>query len=662
MYNPRQLILNEWLELETISAPPKSIICYISGKVKKATPEEYVRQDIAKRLIEELGYDKRDMEVDFPITIGAREGKVDIAVFLEGEKHLPDRVHIVVEAAPPGTKPSDPQHGVDQLKSYMAALPNCRYGLWSNGEEELCFEKILMQGRFEFKSIAEIPPRGIDLKDYEKLDYSLLRPATNLKPIFKRCHNYIHANQGFPKDKAFEEFLKIIFTKVHDERWSKRIQFYVTDEEMNTEEGRRRLYERISKIFENVKKHYPHIFERDEKIELNPTVLAYIVSQLQHYFLSLTDADVKGEAYEEIVGPNLRGDRGEFFTPRNVCKAAVEVVFFTFPREEWSSLKVIDPACGTGGFLIAVINFLRNHLLEKELKRSSSELEAVRTAEEKLKDYCEKFLYAIDINPLLAKATQMNEVMHGNGSGNVYALNALTPPSAWPPEARALRENFGRFDIVFTNPPFGSKLPIDDPEILRQYDLGYEWKKFMENKFERTNKLRARVPPEQLFIERCIQLLRPGGRMAIVVPDAILNSPGLDFIRYWILTHSKIIAVFDLPQETFLPSVGTKTSLLVLEKRHEPIDLDLLSKIDEEFFAPVIKRVGHDRRGAPVYAKTSNGKVLYRLTERKVIKLDQGIRKYVEEKVPEPVLDDELPLYVDLFKRWYYERQQIAGR
>jgi dTDP-D-glucose 4,6-dehydratase len=102
--------------------------------------------------------------------------------------------------------------------------------------------------------------------------------------------------------------------------------------------------------------------------------------------------------------------------------------------------------------------------------------------------------------------------------------------------------------------------------------------------------------------------------------------------------------------------------LLVLEKRHEPIDLDLLSKIDEEFFAPVIKRVGHDRRGAPVYAKTSNGKVLYRLTERKVIKLDQGIRKYVEEKVPEPVLDDELPLYVDLFKRWYYERQQIAGR
>jgi type I restriction enzyme M protein len=649
----KQPTLNEWLEVgAVVTAPPDELICHITKRPRKATPEERVRQGIAKRLIEELGYDERDMDVDFSITIGSREGEIDIVVFFEGKEHSPQNIYIVVEAAPPNIGPSDPRHGVGQLMSYMAALANCRYGLWSNGIEEQCYEKVLVEGRFEFKPIPHIPPRGVDLKDYEKLDFSLLRPAVDLKPIFKRCHDYIHANQGLPKDKAFEEFLKVIFCKVHDERWSRRIRFFATEEETSTAEGKRRLYEKISRLFDEVKAQFRHIFKPDEKIELNPDVLAYIVSQLQYYSLMLTDTDVKGEAYEEIVGPNLRGDRGEFFTPRNVCKAAVEIVFFTFPKEEWTSLKIIDPACGTGGFLIAVINFLRKYLQEEELKRWESESEALYHAEEKLKEYCERFLFAIDINPLLAKATQMNEVMHGNGSGNVYALNSLTPPSQWPP---VLRDAFGTFDVVFTNPPFGSRLPIDDPNILREYDLGYEWIKLKKNKFDRTNRLRARVPPEQLFIERCLQLLRPGGRMAIVVPDAILNDPGLEFIRYWILTRAKIIANLDLPQETFLPSVGTKTSLLVLEKRREPADLDSIA--DEEFFAPVIKKVGHDRRGAPLYRRTQEGDVIHQKVKRRVIKLEKGARRLVEEVSFEPVLDDELPAFVELFKRWYGERR-----
>jgi type I restriction enzyme M protein len=655
-----QQTLNRWLGIKSIvTSPPTKLICRITGREKKATPEERVLQEIAKRLIEELGYDKKDIKRDLRITIGSREGWLDIAIFFEGKEHSSENVYIAVEAAPPEIKPTDPQHGVEQLKSYMAALPNCRYGLWSNGLEEQCYEKVLVEGRYEFKPIPDIPPRGMDLKDYEKLDISLLRPAISLKPIFKRCHNYIHANQGLPKDKAFQEFLKVIFCKVHDERWSRRIRFFVTEEELRSEEGKKRLYERVSNLFDEVKRKFPHIFKPDEKIELNSDVLAYIVSQFQYYSLLLTDTDVKGEAYEEIVGPNLRGDRGEFFTPRNVCKVAVEIVFSTFPKEKWTSLKIIDPACGTGGFLIATINFLRKHLQEEELKRWGSESEALYHAEGKLKEFCEKCLFAIDINPLLARATQMNEVMHGNGSGNVYAHNSLTPSDKWPP---VLRDAFGTFDVVLTNPPFGSKLPIDDPSILRQYDLGYEWKKLGKNKFEKTNKLRTRVPPEQLFIERCLQLLRPRGRMAIVIPDAILNDPGLEFIRYWMLTNAKIIANFDLPPETFLPSVGTKTSLLVLEKRDEPIDLDEPSVANEEFFAPIVKRVGHDRRGVPLYRRSPDGEIMYQEVRKKVIRLERGTRKIIEELSLEPVLDDELPMYVELFKRWYYEQQQITSR
>jgi type I restriction enzyme M protein len=180
------------------------------------------------------------------------------------------------------------------------------------------------------------------------------------------------------------------------------------------------------------------------------------------------------------------------------------------------------------------------------------------------------------------------------------------------------------------------------------------WKKVGKNEFEMTEDIRASAPPEQLFIERCVQLLRPGGRVAIVVPDAILNNPGLEFIRHWLLTHTRVIADLDLPPETFLPSVGTKTSLLLLERRREPVRLELAA--DEEFFAPVIGRVGHDRRGVPLYHKTPEGRVVYHEVRRRVIKLEGGVRRLVEEVAPEPMPDDELPTFVELFKRWYIER------
>jgi type I restriction enzyme M protein len=639
------------LDAGATTVPRGYLICRITKKLRKATPEEHVLQALARRLIEELGYDVRDMVTRYRITIGSKTGIVDIAVFFEGREHSPLNVYVAVEAASPDTKPSDPEHGVEQLKSYMSALPNCRYGIWSNSLDEECYEKVRVGELFDFRRISNIPPRGVSPEEYERLDISYLRPAVNLKPVFKRCHNYIHANQGLPKDKAFEEFLKVIFCKVHDERWSRRVRFFITGEEAGTREGGRRVYERVSGLFEEVKAQFRHIFKPDERIELSQDVLAYVVGQLQHYSLMLTDTDVKGEAYEEVVGPNLRGDRGEFFTPRNVCKAAVEMVFSTFPVERWVSLKVIDPACGTGGFLIAAINFLRRHLLEVELRRWGSEQVALHEVEKKLKEYCERFLFAVDINPLLAKATQMNEVMHGNGSGNVYALNSLTSPEQWPSQ---LRDMFGSFDAVFTNPPFGSKLPVNDKAILEQYDLGHVWKKVGRNEFEMTEDIRASAPPEQLFIERCVQLLRPGGRVAIVVPDAILNNPGLEFIRYWLLTHTRVIADLDLPPETFLPSVGTKTSLLILERRCEPVRLELVA--DEEFFAPVITSVGHDRRGAPSYLKTPEGRVVYHEVRRRVIRVEGGVRRLVEEAALEPLPDDELPTSVEFFKRWYNER------
>ena len=194
----------------------------------------------------------------------------------------------------------------------MSACINCKHGLWV-GSEVTVFEKVKNKtGKYEFVEAADIPREGVPQSN---LTFDLLVPATDgLRDVFKRCHNYIHTNQGISKDQAFHEFLKLIFCKVHDERESYELEFYITNEEKRSEIGQRKLKKRINCLFHDVKETYDYIFEPQEKIQLDKRVLAYIVGELQKYTLIGTESDYKGEAYEEIVGSNLRGDKGEFFT------------------------------------------------------------------------------------------------------------------------------------------------------------------------------------------------------------------------------------------------------------------------------------------------------------------------------------------------------------
>jgi len=179
-----------------------------------------------------------------------------------------------------------------------------------------------------------------------------LIPAVSLRDVFRRSHNYIYANQGLPKDQAFHELLKLIFCKVHDEQTTEHeMLFDVASDEQRSEMGQRRLCARIGELFNRVKERHPYIFDPNDRMRLDNRVLAYIVSELRRYSLLQTTTDIKGEAYQEIVRANLRGARGEFFTPPNICQMAVEAVVMTYPQDRWLSLKVLDPACGTGGFL-----------------------------------------------------------------------------------------------------------------------------------------------------------------------------------------------------------------------------------------------------------------------------------------------------------------------
>ena len=315
--------------------------------------------------MDEYGYDVADMAVEFSIKMGTQRKRADIVVFKPGGSRRQDTVVVIVEAKREGVSPKDKAEGVDQLKSYMSACSSCRFGLWV-GSEKLAYEK---SEAGELDDTTDIPRFGDAQPQPPR--FHELTPATDLKASLRRCHNYIYVNQGFQKAEAFHELQKLIFCKVLDENeLVDQLRFFVRGEERKSIAGQRRLRdERIAPLFEEVKERYPYIFEPEDRIKLNLKVLAYIVLELQRYSLINTQADVKGQAYEELVGANLRGDRDEFFTPRNVCDMTVRMVLSLHSNRKIASLKVLDCCCGTGGSLVAVVNQLRQKVAGFEQAR-----------------------------------------------------------------------------------------------------------------------------------------------------------------------------------------------------------------------------------------------------------------------------------------------------
>ena len=436
--------------------PPGKIKCFITGKLRKDTAEERVRQDVARSLVEEYGYDKSDIDIEFSIKMGRAKKRADIVIFSENEEHTQENIYLIVEVKTEDVKPSDRKEGAEQLESYIAASLNSAFALWV-GNERLAFKVVEEKGKRVLTQIPDVPKRGEST--IPKPIRGTLVPAVNLKQVFKRVHNYIYANQGFQKDKAFEELQKLIFIKVYDEQYTPTLHFYILPGE-DISEVRRRL----TKVFKKVQERYKYIFKGNEVIELNDTVLSYVVSELQRFSLVDTATDVKGEAYEEIVGPNLRGDRGEFFTARNVCSMVVEMLFSAFNEERLTSpggMKILDPAVGTGGFLIAGIQKIKQLFLKRGVKYDQ--------LRDLVRDVANTNFFGVDFNPFLVKVAQMNMVMHGDGSSNIVNANSLEAASNWNDEAKK-KVHFGDFDIVVTNPPFGTKAVIDNREILARFE------------------------------------------------------------------------------------------------------------------------------------------------------------------------------------------------
>jgi type I restriction enzyme M protein len=550
--------------------------------------------------------------------------------------------------------PEEAKEEFGLLCAAMSESPNCKYGLWTNGLELFFFEKEVTRFDVKFNSIGDWPPADETVGTRDVASTARMRRAEPemLKTAFRRCHNFIHGNEGMSKDVAFWQFLYLIFCKMYDERQGHDLRrFWAGPTEQFNDAGRREVKKRILPLFEDVKKKYKSIFRGNEEITLSDRALAFMVSELAKYDFGRTDVDAKGAAYQEIVGANLRGDRGQYFTPRGAIKLMVQMLD-PKPNE-----RVLDPACGTGGFLVATIA----HILGQYKAQTDSggeDTADVLWAGNCVRDFVEANLFGCDFDPALVRATTMNLMMAAGSRGNVFHLDSLAFPTGYLDGLKEAKDKIplASIHVLMTNPPFGSDIPITDPAILDKYDLAAKWDRNDQGEIVRGMGYQSAVAPEVLFIQRAVEWLKPGGRMGIVLPDGILGNPGDEHIRQWILRYCWVLASVDLPVETFIveANVNILTSLLFLKKKTqtEIQAEDLGKKVDYPVFMAVAEKVGYDRRGVPLYERTPDGEeILEEVEDSERIRIHGKlvVRTLRRKK---KILDNDLPKIADAYREF----------
>ena len=613
---------------EEIVLNDDELICVLTGDRKKANPKEQMLQSVILQMNEEYGFEMADMKRDYAFSYEDEEGKkkrmnVDLAIFRAGAAKEPENLERICIVCDTKVKSSDAKKGVEASLNNALRASSCDFGLWTNGDE-LHFSQRIEDaiGNEKIVDIADFPAIGESIDDMERMgDRAQPRKPANdsLIRTFKRCHDYLYGNEGRKKD-AFWELLNLIFCKIYDEKRrylcaerneTYRRQFWVGVKESNTPEGQAAVAKRIKAIFEQLKTDaiFSEVFSGNEQISLSDKGIAYVASEIAKYSFLDATVDVKGTAYETIVSNTLKQEAGQFFTPRNVIKCMVEMLNPTV------NSRVLDPACGSGGFIVMVLDHVRRQITKNmypELSGALLEAKANSDAvNDKVRAYAENMIFGFDFDPDLKKAAKMNMVMAGDGHSNIYNINSLEYPNGSLPDVPKVtasvaksveqkgdlkdcdnsyaQENaFGKFDCIFTNPPFGSKVEVAST-IAENYEL------------------KAFTAPEVLFIEQCYNFLKPGGKMGIVLPDGILGNPNTEVVRKWILEHFKLLASVDLPVETFLPQVGVQASLLFLQKKTALERLvDPNSEMYDVFMA-IAEKVGKDRRGNVIYEKDDDG-------------------------------------------------------
>lgn len=579
----RQQYAEDMVE-EQIQPKEGYIIDFISGQQVKATQEEVeATQVYSKILVEDYGYLKSQIQTrpQFRVKASPSDSEykypVDIVVFKTKEKKR-GQEYIVVECKKPTR-----EDGIEQLKLYLK-FSEAELGVWFNGENTHYIRKVIKDGRIIFdENLLNIPANGQRLEDIGKFKKENLKPTHNLKQKFISIRNYLAGNAvGTTRDEEYaRQIINIILCKLYDEKYTKPNEILTF--RAGIDENPKDIKKRITDRFKEAKRIYKDVLDESDNITLDEKSLAYIVGELQPYSLMTAQRDVVGDAFEVFIHRALKGGQGQYFTPKNIVLAAIKIL------DPGCDDKIIDPACGSGGFLIEGLKYLHKKIerLGKELNWPDEMINEEKISKANI-NFC-----GIEKDTFLSKVVKAYMILMGDGKSGIFCEDSLNDPKDWNAKTRS-RIQLGGFDVLLANPPFGAKIPVKGERKLSQYALGHKWK--FDKKAKRwikTDKIKDSEAPQILFLDRCLDLVNEGGKLAIVVPDGVLCNPTDGYIVQELLGKAELIGLLDLPMSSFLPYTPTKTHIVFLKKTSNP-------RNDYQFFMSYAKTCGHDKRGREI--------------------------------------------------------------
>lgn len=581
-------------------------------------PEEEVRQKYIARLVESYGYSYDQMEQEMQVTNSQRgqgAARADIVIWKNAKDKVEKKYPLIVvecKAESISIRKEDYYQGMN-----YASWAHADFFVTTNLKETRIFKVVKGQMPDSLDEIADIPT-ATKANDQKEIDKLLKQTKSFTRDEFSRllfkCHNIIRNNDKLSPEAAFDEISKILFIKIRYERSNSDAQIFSAErfaslkknredynKEMNIKDDKpfyQHLFDLTKEEFAN-----DHLFDDNAKIEIRENSFEQIVKELEIYNLSTTSDDVKGIAFEQFLGKTFRGELGQFFTPRTIVDFMVSVLD---PQE---GEYICDPCCGSGGFLIKAFEYVREKIekdverhknlikethytdeYEKMSNKEKQEVEAnvskafacineelnINNEKGRLRSLSFDCIYGTDANPRMARTAKMNMIMHGDGHGGVHHHDGLL-------NVNGIFEN--RFDVILTNPPFGSRVEkelkiteadrfTDESKIASYIDrYGFEYTKAMRQVNDNIGKSLLSFYKidsgltEVLFIERCLNLLKPGGRMGIVLPEGVLNNSNMQKVREFVETRAKILLTVSIPQDVFMASGATvKPSLLFFKK------------------------------------------------------------------------------------------------
>jgi len=645
--------------------PTPYITCLVRGKPIKLTPEEIVRQLYLRVLHYDLSYPISRMAVEYEVTFGREKKRADICIF---DRDQTTASYILVELKKPKLK-----DGKEQLKSYCNAT-GAPIGVWTNGQQISHYHR---KDPNYFEDIPRIPGALEKLSDVLSERWTiddliandkLVKERKSLKDVILEMEDEVLANAGVD---VFEELFKLIFIKLYDElesgRDKKRHLAFRNYGDTETE-----LRAKIQDLFEKAKTKWEGVFHEGAKIDLTPSHLAICVASLEGIKLFNSNLEVVDDAFEYLINKSSKGEKGQYFTPRYVIDMCVKMMN---PQEAET---VIDTAAGSCGFPVHAIFHVWERIMKEE-GLSASHLFTIEKKPARCEDYVRDKVFAIDFDEKTVRVGRTLNLIAGDGETNVLHLNTLdyerwsekTNEEGWTDvygdgwkRLRKLRaekdsnRNF-QFDILMANPPFAGD--IKETHILTKYDLSST---VSFNKINKVNpadknivdatgrtptfpaalhasheviyrmadgtyrkvmvKHQTNVGRDILFIERNLQFLKPGGRMAVVLPQGRFNNASDKALREFIAEHCRILGVVGLHGNVFKPHTGTKTSVLFVQKWNDDPDMGALCprKDDYPIFFATMREPSKDTSGDKIYRAGADGKPLLDSNNHLIVKHD----------------------------------------